>query len=138
MVKEDLLRVQFFEERLPSTPLPPEPVLTRWGTWLDASMYYASHYEDFKAVVSLFSDTDSKSIQDCKNILNQPELHNSLAFLKSHYSSLSETIKKLEKQQVPLTESIQIVRDLKNIIYAVPGAVGAEVKAKFDAVLGKN
>lgn len=27
---------------------------------------------------------------------------------------------------------------MKNIIYAVPGAVGAEVKAKFDAVLGKN
>lgn len=132
------LRVQAFKDKLPNTPLPPEPVLTRWGTWLEAAMYYATHFEDFRSVVLLFSDTDSKSIQDCKVILNKPEVQNSLAFLKTHYNTVSKTIKRLEKQEVPLTESVQIVNELKNVIYAVPGSVGAEIKKKFDDVLGKN
>ena len=40
------LRVQLFKERLPNIPLPPEPVLTRWGTWLDAALYYAENFEN--------------------------------------------------------------------------------------------
>jgi len=32
-------------------PLPPEPVITRWGTWLNAAMFYADHFETFKNVV---------------------------------------------------------------------------------------
>lgn len=35
----------FFKERLLNTPLPPEPVLTRWGTWLDAALYYADNFK---------------------------------------------------------------------------------------------
>jgi hypothetical protein len=30
---------------MPGIPLPPQPVLTRWGTWLDAAMYYADNFE---------------------------------------------------------------------------------------------
>lgn len=35
------LRVQVYKEQLPNTPLPPQPVLSRWGTWLDAALFYA-------------------------------------------------------------------------------------------------
>lgn len=132
------LRVQAFKDKLPNTPLPPEPVLTRWGTWLDAAIYYANYFEGFKTVVSMFPDTLSKAIQDCKLLFIQHEVVTSLTFLKSHYSYISETIKQLETQQVPLTESIGIINALKNKIYTVPGPVGEEVRRKFDEVLNKN
>lgn len=37
-------RVQVFREVAPGIPLPPAPVITRWGTWLDAVVYYSTHW----------------------------------------------------------------------------------------------
>lgn len=36
-------RVQIFRQVAPNLALPPSPVITRWGTWLEACMYYAQH-----------------------------------------------------------------------------------------------
>jgi hypothetical protein len=33
-------RVAFFKNEAPGLPLPPEPVITRWGTWLNAAIYF--------------------------------------------------------------------------------------------------
>jgi hypothetical protein len=33
------LRVQKFKEEAPTLSLPPQPIVTRWGTWLDAENY---------------------------------------------------------------------------------------------------
>ncbi|RWS00061.1 hypothetical protein B4U79_19191, partial [Dinothrombium tinctorium] len=38
-------RILLFQELFPSLPLPPEPVITRWSTWLQSVNYYASNYE---------------------------------------------------------------------------------------------
>lgn len=32
-------RVDVYKEIMPSVPLPPEPVLTRWGTWVEAANF---------------------------------------------------------------------------------------------------
>jgi hypothetical protein len=37
------LRVQQFKEEAPALPLPPQPIVTRWGTWLDAANYYCTN-----------------------------------------------------------------------------------------------
>ena len=37
-------RIELFRDMAPSLPLPPSPVLTRWGTWLQACEYYAENY----------------------------------------------------------------------------------------------
>lgn len=44
------LRIQYYKEHLPDLPLPPQPVLTRWGTWLEAALFYADHFEEIKSV----------------------------------------------------------------------------------------
>jgi len=36
-------RVQYFKEMAPNIPLPPQPELTRWGTWLEAATYFCEH-----------------------------------------------------------------------------------------------
>lgn len=33
-------RVDIYKEILPTAPLPPEPILTRWGTWIDALVQF--------------------------------------------------------------------------------------------------
>ena len=37
-------RIQVFRKALPDYPLPPEPVLTRWGSWIEATIYYFGFY----------------------------------------------------------------------------------------------
>lgn len=44
------LRVQRYKDVLPNIPLPPEPVLTRWGTWLEAAFFYADNFDSIKQV----------------------------------------------------------------------------------------
>ena len=41
-------RVQLFNEMALDIPLPPQYVLTRWGTWLSAVMYYVLNFEKKK------------------------------------------------------------------------------------------
>lgn len=33
-------RVLIFKNNAPGIPLPPQPTITRWGTWLEAAIYY--------------------------------------------------------------------------------------------------
>ena len=34
--------------------LPPEPVVTRWGSWLSAALYYSSHLPRVREIVNNF------------------------------------------------------------------------------------
>jgi hypothetical protein len=49
------LRVEVYKERVKEVPLPPQPVLTRWGTWLEAAVFYSTHFESIKDVSKLKS-----------------------------------------------------------------------------------
>jgi hypothetical protein len=43
-------RVQRYRELLSEKPLPPEPILTRWGTWLNAALFYNENFDSIKEV----------------------------------------------------------------------------------------
>ena len=74
---------------------PPEPVLTRWGTWLGAADYYAENYLTVKEFV-LQLDAKSQAIQNVKTINeNDSELLAQLEFLKSNLVSLMFMSQKL-------------------------------------------
>ncbi|GBP24909.1 hypothetical protein EVAR_12573_1 [Eumeta japonica] len=45
-------RIKAYKEKLPNLPLPPEPVITRWGTWIEAVLFYNEHFEAIKGVVN--------------------------------------------------------------------------------------
>lgn len=131
------LRVQFYKERLPGTPLPPQPVLTRWGTWIDAALFYADHLEDIKKVVMELSD-DSAALRDCKNILRSNTLNQELAFIKSNFACVTTTLTKLETQNVQLVDAVAMVDHFKGEISKTNGPVGDRIREKLNNVLLKN
>jgi hypothetical protein len=53
------LRVLIFREKMPNVPLPPELILTRWGTWLAAACYFADYFDSFNEIVLEFSQSTS-------------------------------------------------------------------------------
>jgi hypothetical protein len=52
--------------------LPPEPIITRWGTWLDITDYYCKHIQSIRNVFVKLND-DSASILKVINILDDQQ-----------------------------------------------------------------
>lgn len=48
------LRREVYATICPNIKLPPEPVLTRWGTWLEAVIFYQANFSAIKTVLCSF------------------------------------------------------------------------------------
>jgi hypothetical protein len=61
-------RIQYFKSIAPSLSLPPEPILTRWGTWIKTASYYSENVEQIKLIINNFDDNDAVSIKNSKKV----------------------------------------------------------------------
>lgn len=99
-------RVRIFHEFAPNLSLPPEPILTRWGTWISAAEYYAANYEHVTHVLDLLPDDGSVALTSARQLVTNPSLSVQLAQITAHFGVLAETIKQLETQGLALEKSL--------------------------------
>ncbi|CAI6372430.1 unnamed protein product [Macrosiphum euphorbiae] len=52
-------RINIFKDEAPELSSPPEPVITRWGTWLNAAIYYCDSYKTIKKNIEKFDADDA-------------------------------------------------------------------------------
>lgn len=100
-------RITIYKERCPHLPLPPAPVITRWGTWIEAVIFYADNYVALESAVNELENT-AKSVERCKKLFSEPLLLEELRFIKNHFGHIPHTIKLLESQNQRLPESLDI------------------------------
>lgn len=131
------LRIQRYRELVPDLSLPPEPIITRWGTWIDAAVFYADNFVQIKNCFLTFDD-DSAALKACKESVLDENIVKQLAFTKAHFSLLSSAIKKLETAQMPLIDSFKILEEVTEHLKLVPGAIGSKINAKLESVLRRN
>ena len=60
-----------FKEMAPNLKHPPEPVLTRWGTWLKAVQYYCDNWQVVKDIVSQFDCNSVTAIADAQTLFQK-------------------------------------------------------------------
>lgn len=131
-------RVLKFKELYPNLCLPPEPIITRWGTWLAAVKYYSNNFEKIKDVISNLDSDNAISIAKAKDIMQNNELKINLAYILANFCFLVEVIKKLETSNLTLVESLEIVENAANTLSEVQGESGVIIKNKLNDVLAKN
>jgi len=86
-----------FKTMAPGIPLPPQPIVTRWSTWLTAALYYCEHFPIIEAIINQFDKGDAISIAKCQQLLSGDiNLKNKLIYIKSNFSNLPVAITKLE------------------------------------------
>lgn len=119
----------------PSLNLPPTPCPTRWGTWLEACMYYAEHLEEVKAVITELNSEDSESIVQAKKVYGLKELNSQLAFIKNNFSVIVYSLNKLQTVGLTITESINIVSNVREKLHKLNDQ---KYVKKFDAVFRRN
>lgn len=130
------LRVQFYKESFPNLPLSPQPVITRWGTWINAAIFYSKNYQSIKNFIFELSD-DSNAIKEAKKSLKNNIIPNQLAFIATHFSIIAETILILESRELPLTDSVNLVNKCHKALATVTGT-GEIIFKKLNSVLEKN
>ncbi|XP_060876270.1 uncharacterized protein LOC132949412 [Metopolophium dirhodum] len=120
------------------TPLPPVPVLTRWGTWVHAALYYADYFTKYKKVIEGLAMDDAQSIRKVLDIIEDGTIVNDLTFISTHLAFLVIVIKKLETQNMTLHESISIINEMKEKNNSIPGSKGATLATKLNELSNKN
>ncbi|KAL4142184.1 hypothetical protein QTP88_004693 [Uroleucon formosanum] len=132
-------RVQIFKNEAPEIMLPPEPIITRWGTWLDATDYYCKHIQSIRNVFMKLDD-DSASILKVKNILDDQQLDANLVCITANFEIISKSITQLEKRGLKLVDSINILNkiiDDMNIIDTQSKSIKSVVE-KLKKVIERN
>ena len=131
-------RIQRYKEQLPDVPLPPEPVITRWATWIEAVIFYSKNFEAVKSVMENFSSDPAVCVSESLLAFNSDKVLLSVSYIASHFSWLPNSIKKLETSGMVLQEAVKIMEDAVQKVSVVPGEVGSVVSTKMQSVLNKN
>jgi len=131
-------RTQMFKTLAPGIPLPPEPVITRWGTWLNAVNYYCENFSYVKKVVLELNHDDSTNIKEAKKLMSESSLEANLIYIKSNFGFIPSEIKNLEASGVLLSETINTIKKIETTWSLAPNVIGETISNKLNNVLMKN
>ncbi|XP_003744005.1 uncharacterized protein LOC100907991 [Galendromus occidentalis] len=131
-------RIHTFRSIAPNVALPPEPVITRWGTWLTAALYYATHFEVVREVVNQLDSSGAVAIAESQNIMRDSRLPSDLAFIATNFANFPVFIKMLEDTSQPLHDTVSLLRDIERCVGAIAGSRASPIKEKFQRILHSN
>ena len=90
---------------------PPQPVPTRWGSWLNAALYYAKNLPEVKAIVESFVGSGILVTQ-VKVSSQKSGLAGQLLKIKDQYKCLVKLTEKTEHAKYTIKEAVQAIQDL--------------------------
>jgi len=123
-------RINLFKNFAPGIPLPPEPIITRWGTWLNAVNYYCEHFLHIKNVILQLDSDDALAIKNAKKLVENPEIEENLIYIKSNFGFLATEITRLETSGMLLLESVCCIEKVKQQIKQALEKTGETVTKK--------
>lgn len=133
-------RIRCFKEKCPGLPLPPEPVITRWGTWLVAAIYYTDNYEAIRDIIEEFNSEDAAAIDEAKSIFKKSTIKADLAKIKGNFYFLVPVIKTFQETSMELTDAGKTLKGVIEKFQKLPAEdkVLKTVKEKWDKVFENN
>ena len=91
--------------------LPPHPVLTRWGSWLRAALYYSKNFHSVKRIISSWDGPGGK-VSSVKDSFARSLLEEDLIEITRCYSGLVKIITDLESKKYTLKDAYDILKEI--------------------------
>jgi hypothetical protein len=114
-----------------SLPLPPEPVIVRWCTWLECTLFHQKNFSAMKKYIEkVGKDKKSNSFMKLKNLIKNNNLEKKLNDMKK-YKNLIILIKKLERNYIEKNENYSLIESLLDDLQG-------SVKEKLIKLIKKN
>lgn len=130
-------RVLSFQNAL-TIPLPPSPIVTRWGTWIEAALYYYENFEEVRGFVRTLDPEDAASIATAQETFQNPTLKNDLNLIRISFSKIPQVITELESAEMPLVDAIKLIDDFALDMRALSSRRLLPIKTKTINVFEKN
>ena len=135
-------RLRLFSQILPDIPLPPEPVITRWGTWINAANYYFVHFENVKRVIDRLDSKESVVIANAQEAVTDATVYESLREIQSFYSRIPLAIQQLERRphtdDFSLTDQMNVIYDLRQYLSLVTCESAQRIYQKLENIFNSN
>jgi hypothetical protein len=131
-------RIKIYKELAPDLQLPPKPIITRWGTWLEAAVFYAKNFETIEKIVEKLKDDDSSYVEKCKDMVKKAELKAELTFILTNYEFIVKLTNDIQKNGIKLNESIEIINEFELKIDQAKTGIGNKIIEKKDKIIEKN
>ena len=65
-------------------PMPPEPIITRWGTWLKSAQFLLTNFDKISLFIGQLEE-DSVAIMKCKHLIHNEQMKNELFGLSDYF-----------------------------------------------------
>ena len=91
---------------------PPEPVITRWATWLKAALYYADKLPEVRRIVEGF-EGDGLLVTKARATVANPQITENLLAIKRDYSVLVELLEKCQSTSYTMIAAHNDLQGLK-------------------------
>ena len=95
--------------------IPPEPIVTRWASWLKAAIYYADNLPQVRRIVNEFTG-EGLLVAKAKESLMDPNLTENLLSIKRDYESLIGLVENSEKTRYNM---VSAYNDLMEVNFGV-------------------
>ena len=89
------MKIKARQAQFAAISYPPQPFVTRWGSWLNAALYYPNNLPEVKAIVEGFVGSAVLVIQ-AKGSLETLGVATQLFKIKDQYECLVKLIKMME------------------------------------------
>lgn len=116
-------RINLFKQLAPEIPLPPEPIITRWGTWLEAAISYCNNFHIIENILKELNENEAESIVEAKGAIFRDGIKEELIYIKSHFNCISTAITALERNDLPLVTNISLIENLLLELKSAPGEI---------------
>jgi hypothetical protein len=100
------------KNKLTDVSLPPESVLTLWGTWIDAGLFYADHFDDVTLSIDCSISSYNMLIQQSKRIFNSEFLQTDQAVHETYFKTIPQSKKKLEISVCSVSQILDVIKKL--------------------------
>nr|CAD7413506.1 unnamed protein product [Timema poppensis] len=97
-------------------------LLTHWGTWLHAALYYADYLGDIQKVVQIFYEEQAVAITEANAAISCSRVSEDLAYVKSTFGNLPGAITALEARDLPLVKAVKIMRGIEENLNQASGS----------------
>jgi len=86
--------------------LPPKPILTRWGTWLEAVQYYKHNLEKIRVVFINLDTEEAASISIAQEFVNNGRIKQQLIYIFTNFYCIKSAITGLESNKLSLSKAL--------------------------------
>ena len=92
-----------------SAPL--QLILTRWGTWLEASFFYAENFQIVKQIVRSF-ENGGKLVEQAKKVIADQDGFSELRQIFSNYQEIAVLFKEITNSSNTIVAAVEAIQNL--------------------------